>query len=125
MNLSTYTDTLASLPPDLPVFFDNGHPAAKLISWRGDYAQLSLDIADRYNADADASTVAALLADAYDANYGDFQGYKGGTYTMRPSTTVWADPYGECDGWGIAGLSVEGNQVVITRVDLEDEVWGW
>ena len=119
MNLGTYTDTLAALDGSLPVYFDNGLPVRRLISWRGRYNELTLDCGEKDDA---PRTVADLLKDAKEADGKTFQGYKGGDYVMGRHTAVWADEWGEYHGLGIAGIEVTDGRVIVRRIDLGDYV---
>lgn len=60
-------------------------------SWRGDYSDLSFEPMEGVS-----------LADMRDALRNalgkTFEGYKGGDYTMRDTTYVYIDPYGDCPG---------------------------
>lgn len=83
-------------------------------SWRGVYAQLTLAPS------REPVTCGQLLARAEDADGAVFEGWKGGEYSMDGSSPVWADDVGECDYWMIAGHRLDGDVLVLDRVQLPE-----
>jgi hypothetical protein len=96
MTLGQLADHLEQAPGslDLPVEFRgcglDGHAPHAIDSWRGNYADLALEPAEGIR-----HTVNELLALLHGADGDEFQGYKGGTFTMNRDTPVWVDAYGE------------------------------
>lgn len=118
MRLGRWIKALSELPPGAPVHFDDGTSPGDLASWRGRYEQLTLTTGDAL---VDVST---LLVDARSAIGREFEGYKGGTFTMDEDSPVWADDYGQANGRGIIGITGGDRSVVILTADLSAYVWG-
>ena len=116
MRLGSWIETLDALPKAARVELDNGKVPTRLCSWRGVYAELTLDS----DVNGEPITVRELLKDARAAVGKTFTGYKGGDYAMNEHTPVWADEYGDCDYTGIVGVRVEGERVVVVTADLGD-----
>lgn len=118
MKLSGLIETLRVFPPDMPVRLSSGVGVQALGSWRGSYDELTLCHCEN---DSEPITVKALLAEAEEALAGKvFTGYKGGEFVMREWTPVWADDWGVCGYRGVAGVSTDGNQLIIETADLSD-----
>lgn len=120
MNLQELYNILENTPADYVPYLDNGNYVSSLISWRGDYHQLSLDngVEARYQ-----TTVQNLTLDAEEALDGKvFVGYKGGNFIMGPYTAVYANPYGEYCSQGLKGYYVDGKRLVFETIDLSDYV---
>lgn len=102
MNLQELTDALGRFDPAANVWLDFGGRPIELVSWRGVYSELSLD----WDADQFPPTpVAVLLTDCRAALAGKvFQGYKGGEFTMRPDTPVYADRWGDSNHQHLVGV---------------------
>jgi hypothetical protein len=116
MTLGDLIETLASMPADYKVRFDNGRVPTELCSWRGVYAELTLD-----SDGGDARMfVGDLLKNAEEAVGKTFQGYKGGDYTMSRETPVWADEYGDYGCIGLMGARVSGDTVTLQTANLSD-----
>ena len=90
--LGDFIGALSALPPDMPVRFQRGAKVGSFHSWRGDYAQLTLDTADE---GPHPRTVADLLEAARAAAGAVFEGYKGGMFTMTRHSELYADSLGE------------------------------
>jgi hypothetical protein len=73
------------------------HGWGELISWRGDYSQLSLT--SGHNISIGSAYTEACLADG-----AIFTGYKGGTFQMNLATKIYGDNYGTAYGSGILGI---------------------
>lgn len=127
MKLGDWIEELEALPPDAVVQFDDGTYPDHLCSWRGRYAELTLDTfmgGDKFA----PRRVSDLLANAREAVGKTFEGYKGGDFTMDQSTTVWADPYGEYRGWIIIGVEMGRgdlvDRVIVKKFNIMDYL-GW
>lgn len=135
--LGELIDTLKAHDPDLPVLMD-GATGLGFVSWRGVYAEVSIThgstrVGSGMEANreygftfteptgderiAPATTVGELLAAADAVDGGVLEGYKGGAYWMDRSTTLWADPYGECPGSYVNGVTVTDGGLELNRVD--------
>ena len=68
----------------------------ELMSWRGDYSQLTLT--DGYATIGSAYTEACLAVDS------PFHGYKGGAYVMNLGTMIYGDGFGQAGGVMISGV---------------------
>lgn len=130
------------------VFIDNRPPTA-LSSYRGYYDHLAIERSDfrherteipergepfelnmagygTYSPGAGevkikADPTVADLIEALDLAIGeDFEGYKGGQFTMQPSTDLWVSEYGDCDRLRIASI-----EALAGRVDLLTREAGW
>lgn len=133
--LGELIDTLKAHDPDLPVLMD-GKSGLGFVSWRGDYAEVSIthrstrvgsfiEVNREYGFDfteptgdehiAPATTVGELLAAADAVDGGVLEGYKVGAYWMDRSTTLWADPYGQCPGSYINGVTVTDEGLTLNR----------
>lgn len=109
-NVWTVNDLLSSLEEahdDDTINFDfcSARPTG-LISWRGDYQQLAITYCMGY--DDDVLHVGDLRSRLKLAKSGHvFEGYKGGMYRMKGSTSLWVDNYGEYHTTGVVGLYQE------------------
>ena len=107
MLLGDLIRTFEVLPQDhLVTHYRGGPPVGLLISWRGDYSQLSLPPGEM------AVTVEEVLDDARHALREPLVGYKGGLYTMTENSTVYADAYGMSHGTILAGIIIPAPSVV-------------
>lgn len=122
MTLGQLLNTLEAADSDAPVRFSNGVTPTRFASWRGRYNDLTLYHGGSWNRSPDDDpgytedpecTVRDLLQLAREADGGTFQGYKGGDYTMRLDTPIWADDYGCCDYMAIVGSRVEDGALVL------------
>lgn len=103
--LGELIETLKPFNPSLPVSFDGVVPVGEFISWRGDYAQLSLTSSDEEY--PSTCIVGDLLQQAILCLGKTFTGYKGGEFQMWSFTEVYADEYGECPGREIVGVKAQ------------------
>ena len=76
-------------------------------SWIGDYWDISLYC----DSDGKECSVSELIEEITKTE--TILGYKGGEYSVYPSTLIWADGYGEYVGFLVVGVKEEENQVVI------------
>ena len=85
MELGKLISMLEKEPPENIVHSGFGKPR----SYRGYYDQVAFEpVAE--------TTVGQMLQHALSALEGEFQGYKGGTYTYHRATEAWVAPWGEC-----------------------------
>lgn len=92
------------------VFFDFVHLSpTTLRSYRGYHE----DIALGYDAHKAAPTVEALLVELRSAIGKEFEGYKGGKYTMSETTPLWVANYGESGSTIIKGVKDDGPRVIL------------
>lgn len=120
MTLGELIDALAAQDPSAPVRWDRerkhdygtggAYPGA-FASWRGDYADLTLQKSTA------PQTVAQLLERARAADGRTFEGWKGGDYRMDRETPVWAENAGDCYNIGLFGVrrSRDGSVVLVTK----------
>lgn len=81
-------------------------------SYRGYYEQLAIEPGEE--------ATAGELADALSNAIGEeFQGYKGGDYTMSRNTPVWVSGYGDASGFAVTGV-VESESAVILNITQEE-----
>ncbi len=52
------------------------------------------------------------------ALYEEFEGYKGGQFTMRPDTDLWVSEHGDADGLRIVGMEVLSGRVDFVTKEL-------
>lgn len=128
-------DLLAEADPTALVYIDNQPPTA-LSSYRGYYCDLAIERTGERNERTELSefelagygtytpghsevsikadpTVADLLTALSLAVGEDFEGYKGGQFTMYPDTRLWVSEYGACDG-----LTISWYEDLSGRLDL-------
>lgn len=116
MTLGELIRELAGIDPKKPVYFEPLRLVpTKFSSYRGYYEQLALGYEVR-----GSKRAGELLADCRAALATNFEGYKGGTYDMRPNTPLWASNYGDASGWEISGIK-EDEYEVLLRVKPEDD----
>lgn len=90
LTLGGLIDYLKSLPLTLQVWdLTNDH------SYRGYYRDLAFEVADYKN------TVESLIEWLETLNGKEYQGYKGGDFTMGPNTRVWIAEEGSTSGSGM------------------------
>jgi hypothetical protein len=115
MTLGNLIATLDMFEPDTPVVFSSGGTPGEFASWRGRYEELTLL---RVN---EPITVGELLRRSRAAVGSTFVGYKGGHFAMSDSTPVWCDDWGASEGFGIAGVRIDGRndhlELVVDRYD--------
>lgn len=110
ITLGGFIKQLEKLPQQLRVVFDSGEMPGRFSSWRGDYSKLALQMDGKQD-----TTVMELINRATACRDEEFEGYKGGTYTMDDSTDLHAANWGEC-GREIALVVQRGaHAVIITR----------
>jgi hypothetical protein len=94
--LESLISELSELPEETKLFIEiegEKRKASDLISWRGDYRELSID--SNSDEKSEAITAKRLLQQAERILSGDsLEGYKGGDFTMFSFTPIWADEYG-------------------------------
>jgi hypothetical protein len=113
VKLESLIATLERMPMDAPVKILGGN-AGWLMSYRGYYDQLALGTG------TEVRTVVEVLDDCRSAIGRTFEGYKGGNFTMRPHTPVWADEYGQYSSNAIVGVALADGVVEIAHLCIED-----
>lgn len=106
--LSELKAALETVPPDWTCWLKTAPnedmvPVRGLISWRGVYAQASVDWVAGGDAAVFVDVLLGQVAAALDGV--PLQGYKGGDYVMDGETPVWADPYGMYNGRIVTGYT--------------------
>ena len=108
-SLGQFVSALERLDQKKPIRFDFGAFVPDgVASYRGNYADLAIGFKHWKEV-----TVAELLADCKDAIGNDFEGYKGGIYTMRGDSRLWVANYGESSGTVIKKIKLDEWQYVI------------
>jgi hypothetical protein len=98
----------------------SGLKVSGLSSWRGRYEELQVCLSEY---DRPPMKVSDLLRECRAADGMDFQGYKGGDFTMHSSTPVWLCEYGRADERGIVALrSRDGVTTLIGTDAVQDLV---
>jgi hypothetical protein len=109
---------LKACPQDAHVRFDFGNTVPDgLESSRGDYAELAIGFTSGRYEDHKNLKVSEFLAELKAADGKTYTGWKGGHYTMGPSTPVWVDNPGNWSETAIVDVEVQGTYAVylITR----------
>jgi len=78
-----------------------------LISWRGAYEDTTFD------GHPGSYSVRELSAYLKSRVGETMQGYKGGDFVISEQKPVFADGYGECDGWMVVAVEVQTTMVAI------------
>ena len=94
--------------------FDKAVPTT-LHSWRGIYAELSLD----FDETGTPPTVADLLEELRGAVGKTYGGYKGGDFVMGKGTPVWVAHWGDAGNRGIVGVEAKGKGVILKTAECE------
>lgn len=84
-------------------------------SYRGYYEDIAIEPGG--NAELTVEETVNMLSDAIGRTY---EGYKGGDFTMRADTAVWAAHYGDSSGIGVTGVVATERLAVITTGRIED-----
>lgn len=126
MILGELIDSLAGLDSSKPPVLSDGNMPLKLESWRGVYAQLSIDYCDPSAPqpawrDTSPMTVGRLLEQARAADGGTFEGYKGGQHTMSRETAVWISRHGDYEHKIPVGFVEREGTVVMTVTEIPGE----
>ncbi len=105
LSLGEFIDLLEAWPNDKDkdaCYFDFGglSPTAPG-SYRGDYSELALGFAESES--YPEPTVATVLKWCLEAVGKEFEGYKGGEFTMSRSTPLWVANYGKTGGTAVVG----------------------
>lgn len=101
LTLGEWIALLERQTPSARVLLPTGASAGRLLSYRGDYADLALDEA---RIGEDTLLAADLAAAARRAVGTAFEGYKGGMYTAGPDTILWVSPWGQVSDLVLTGL---------------------
>lgn len=78
-------------------------------SYRGYYSDLSF----RYTIGREYPTVQEVIDMLENAIGKDFEGYKGGSYTMSVASPVWVANYGEASGVAVVDVLDLGHAVIL------------
>lgn len=108
---------LAQADPERDVRTDDGRYLGEIYSYRGYYRLPSVMPSD------EPSTVGALIAEIDKALSGEvYTGYKGGEYVYNRSHPLFVADYGTCDGTGVIGVNVAGDEhVVLMTGPIDDD----
>lgn len=115
MTIGELIDKLQPAKSDVIVKFDfGGTSPTKICSWRGNYAEASLEFTDGTYG-SHYTTVEELLAElnAAISNRVTFSGWKGGDYHYCRETQLHIDNHGNCTNTEIEQIEVDEWQVVI------------
>lgn len=117
MRLGEFRDALAKEPQDWPVVFEGGGAVGRVASWRGVYAQATLEHG------SEPRTVAEVLEEVESLLSGEIRhGYKGGDFTFDRGTPLWADDYGRVEYRVPVGIRSDvGRRVMVTTQVIPDE----
>lgn len=80
--------------------------SSTVTSYRGYYNQLAI-------APGDGVSVRNLIRVLKGAIGEQFDGYKGGAWTMEPDTNVWLSPYGHSSGLMIVGYDESSRHLIL------------
>ena len=110
MTLGELIDALEPFPDHGDIMFDFGYfYPDSLHSWRGDYAQLSIDFKEDHN----YPTVGAFKKRLQEAVGQTFFGWKGGEYVMTRDTPLWVARRGTVGHTIITGVLREYEDVIL------------
>jgi hypothetical protein len=117
MLLGEFRDLLDREKDDAPVMFDTGQPVGHVISWRGVYAEASLDTGQK------PRTVSDLRKEIDRVLAGEERtAWKGGEYSYARTTPLWADKAGDYDGRVPTGVRPGTDRcVIVTTTVIPDE----
>lgn len=93
-------------------FSEEAHPSEP-ISYRGYYCDLA------FPPSSEPITAAELLKEAKAAVGAEFEGYKGGDFTMQDDTPLWASPYGSANGIAIMDAKIIGERLVLITKQID------
>lgn len=117
LTLGEWIALLERQTPSARVLLPTGASVGRLLSYRGDYADLALDEA---RIGEDTLLAADLAAAARRAVGTPFEGYKGGMYTAGPDTPLWVSPWGQVSGLALTGLEERQGLLFVTVAKEED-----
>ncbi|MEQ1733643.1 MAG: hypothetical protein ABL940_08220 [Bacteroidia bacterium] len=106
------------------ICFDFGNfVPTNLHSWRGFYEEIALGYGEiEYNKDPNAVkkiNAKDILNELKWAIGKDYQGYKGGEYTMTENTPVWVGNYGDSNYTAVVGVLDNGYSLIILNAYVE------
>ena len=109
---------LEQFPPDAPVRYDNGGPAARLFDpYRGDYNHAAMS-RHRPVMNLPPATAGQLAYDARSAPNLPHIAYKGDEVRLYSQSPVWLAEYGESRGRAVIDVQTdEQGQVVLVTAD--------
>lgn len=117
ITLGEWIAILERKTPSARVLLPTGASAGRLLSYRGDYADLALDEA---RIGEDTLLAADLAAAARRAVGTPFEGYKGGMHTAGPDTILWVSPWGQVSDLVLTGLEERDGLLFVTVAREED-----
>lgn len=120
LTLGEFIKVLERMPGEADVQYDCGYTPDGTCSWRGNYSELAFG---HSHYSRTIHTVADVLRDAREAIGREFNGWKGGEYTMTEKTPVWADASGESCGQQIVGARVmtDGDNRTVVVIETQNE----
>jgi len=97
---------------DKTICFDfGGFAPTEFASYRGDYSELAIG----YSLDRRKEvSLKDFIALAEKQPYKTYEGYKGGSFMMKPTTPVFVDNWGEWSQCAVIGVIDAGYKVVIS-----------
>jgi hypothetical protein len=102
ITIGKFIECLEKQDPNHSITFDFGDfVPVSFASYRGFYNHLALGYNDDHS---QLVTVSTLLEKARDAQFKQYEGYKGGTYKMTPETFLWCDNWGNCTSTAIVDV---------------------
>jgi len=125
MNLGQFIDNLSCFPKSLLVVFitkTNKRYYPKIIeyhseennpkifhSYRGYYCDIAISIGEKET----NYTVASLLTEAFSSINFQFEGYKGGYYTMNENSDLWVSRWGKANNFKCIKMTSDNSYVYI------------
>jgi len=114
LTLGELIKALKEFPAECPVECDEGSHPGSLSSYRGYYCDLAIEPSHHL------VTCAELLERCRLALGNEFEGYKGGEYTMTEKTPLWLSHYGTNSEVAIIGVRDGGKAVILVTKQLSD-----
>lgn len=114
---------LGAYPAEMPVLVEvdgETRPAGELHSYRGYREDLAIGFGPYFEGRPTYATVGDLASALRAAIGQDFEGYKGGDYTMAADTTLWIAPEGTTSQSGQPGEIVVRDGVAVIRAFGQD-----
>lgn len=113
MNLGEIISKLETMNPDNQIMIEKGgaeFTPGLFGSYRGYYEDLGLSVLDL---NENHQTVQDFLNKCNECIGKQFEGYKGGLYTMTILTDLWCSEYGAAEGWKIYDVVDIGKAILI------------
>ncbi len=112
LTLGGLIKALKATAPDVPVIFDTGNGVGHEMSYRGYYSDMALD-------DGEVGSAGDLLARLEKALDTDYEGYKGGSFTMTADTPLWNASYGEHNSRAVVSVGLLDKTLVLRTTTVE------